>query len=171
MVIKLTSSFGTGSEIETKTPSLILQEYIQNNWPVLPADPLLPKKADIDFGAHPNRTNRSTTLRVYPVIYMENMLLGGQDYQYRVPLSIDIYLRDGDAESERREPTSLVKIQLYLREFLSINRLGLRNKGINNMVVTEVNPLGKDPDVESGQNWWHTVVTVVANYWMRLRDV
>lgn len=170
MTIKLTSSFGVGSDIETETPSRILQTYIASNWPAASVNGL-PAKANIDFGAFPNRTNKAITLRTYPIIYMERMLLGGQDYQYRVPVAIDIFLRDNTAEAQRREPTSLVKMQQYIQEFLKVNRLGLRSKGINNMSITEVNPLGRDPDNEGDQTWWHLVMNVVLNYWMRLKDV
>lgn len=166
---KLESSLGSGLEIENNTSARILQDYIEANWPTTtPSNPNLPVKSDIDFGASPDRTTKQVTLRTYTVF--QNMVsadIGVNYFAFDVPVAIDVFVRDVKASANRREPTKLVAIETYLRDYISTNRLGLRNKGINNMNVRTADYIQEPPDDEEDVVWYHLVVEVRMYYHMR----
>lgn len=167
---KLEAGLGSGLEIETNTSSRILQDFIELGWPAstLPNYPNLPLSSEVDFGAMPDRTIRGVTLRTY--ITYENVRaadIGSQFFSFDVPVSVDVFVRDVKASAERREPTALVAIDTYLRDYISTNRLALRSKGINNMMVSDINYISEPPDDEQDVVWYHLVVTVRMYYHMR----
>ena len=165
---KLQSGFGAGLEIETNTSSRILQNYIEDNWPTsVGSNPNLPLKADIDFGAMPDRTRLPITIRTYTIFSnILNADIGSNFFAFDVPVAIDIFVRDLKASAERREPTQLVAMETYLRDFISTNRLGLRGKGINNMGISSIDYIQEPPDDEQDVVWYHLVVTVRMYYHM-----
>lgn len=156
MTDKLVSGFGEGKEIEVNTSSRILQDYIRDNWTL--ANPAI---NEIDVGATPDRTIKPITLRTYTVFSnIVNADIGSNFFAFDVPVAIDVYVRDIKAMGERREPTKLVAIETYLRDFISTNRLGLRSKGINHMHVGTITYVEEPPDDEQDEVWYHLVVEV-----------
>lgn len=168
MSYKLQSGFGPGMEIETNTSSAILQDYVENNWPTTPtSNPNLPVKTSIDFGALPDRAIKPITIRTYTVFSnIRYADIGANFFGFDVPVSIDVFVRDIKASAERREPTALVAIEAYLRDFISTNRLGLRDKGINNFGISTVDYIQEPPDDEEDVVWFHLVIQVRIYYTM-----
>jgi hypothetical protein len=168
----LESGLGPGLEIETNSSSDILRDYIEANWPTtVGSNPNLPLKSSIDFGGSPDRTTKIITLKTYTIFSnIVNADIGGSFFSFDVPVAIDIFVRDTKASAERREPQSLVAIETYLRDFISTNRLGLRSKGINNMMVSTTDYIEEKPDNEQDVVWYHLVVTVRIYYHMRRVD-
>lgn len=168
MSYKLVSGFGEGMEIETNTSSAILLKYIEDNWPTVPTSNVnLPIKSNIDFGAMPDRSNKPITIKTYIVFSnIVNADIGANFFGFDVPVSIDVFVRDLSASSQRREPTQLVAIESYLRDFISTNMLGLRDKGINNMHISTVDYVESPPSDEQDVVWWHLVITCRIYYTM-----
>lgn len=168
MVDKLVAALGEGEEIETQTETQLLLDFIKQNWPISnPYITGLPVKSDIDFGASPDRTSKSITISTYRIF--SNVIdkdIGSYTYMFNIPIAIDIFVRDVTAQSERREPTKLTLIESYIRDFITGNRLGLRNKGINNMRLDNVEYVEEPPDDEKGNVWFHLVVSVRIFYHM-----
>ena len=162
MSYHLESSAGTGLEIEDNTPSRILQDFIRDNW----TNDTIPI-SDVDFGSIPDRTTKVLTVRVYPIIDFQRPDIGSTYFSFEVPVAIDVWCRDVSAQAERREPTLLVNMNTYLRDFISTNRLGLRSKGINNMTLEESRIIPDDPDDEQDTVWFHLVVQVRMKYYMK----
>lgn len=159
---KLQSGFGPGLEIETNTESRILQNFIEDNWDL---DSVPVEKAD--FGSTPDRTKLPITLRVYRIFSnVRNADIGSNFFDFDVPVAIDVFVRDLSAHAQRREPTLLVDIDTYLRQFISTNRLGLRSKGINHMNVESSDFIQEKGDDEKDQVWFHLVVQVRMFYHM-----
>jgi hypothetical protein len=163
MADKLISSV-PGAEIETKTEAKILLEFIKNNWALVDT-----AASTVDFGAHPSRTKKAITIncyRIYSNMYKESV--GGQVYGFSVPVAIDVYVRDIRAEGLRDEPApKLVTIDNYLREFILVNRLSLRNKGVNNITIERIEyPDEPAPTAgsEAQRVWYHLVVTARMYY-------
>lgn len=166
MADKLISSV-PGSDIETKTEAKILLDYIKNNWTLTGTT-----ASTIDFGAHPSRSKKAITIncyRIFSSIYDENV--GGQVYGFDVPVAIDVYVRDIKAEGLKDEPApKLVAIDNYLRQFISVNRLGLRNKGINNMMISRIEyPDEPSKSITGEQTVWYHLVTQVRLYYNMFR--
>lgn len=153
---KLVSGY-PGSEIETNTEAKILLAFIKESWNLasIPA-------IRIDFGAHPTRTVKDTTLNTYRIISnIYDADVGSHVYKYDVPVAIDVYARDAKAVGKRDNPSPrIVAIEVYLRDLISTNRTTLRSKGINNMMVTSVR-YPDEPRDESAQQsvWYHLIVT------------
>lgn len=165
---KLQSGFGSGMEVETNTASAILLDYIEDNWPTtVGSNPNLPLKQSIDWGANPERARLPITLKTYTVFSnIRNADIGGNFFVFDVPVSIDIYARDISASAQRREPTALVAIESYLRNFISTNMLSLRDKGVNNMGISTIDYIEESPNDEQDVVWFHLVVTVRMYYSM-----
>lgn len=168
MTEKLVSGFGEGEEIETQTESELLLAYLKNNWPTeTPYLVNLPINSNIDFGTSPDRTNKSVTLNVYRIF--SNVIdkdIGSYTYMFDVPVAIDVFVRDITAQAQRREPTALVAIEMFLRDFIANNRLGMRDKGINNMRLIGSEYIEEPIDDGNDTVWYHLVVTVRIYYHM-----
>lgn len=165
----LRAGLGAGLEIETNTESRILQDWIEIGWPTSsPAEyPGLPAKADVDFGAYQERIVKPVTLRTYTVF--SNIIeidIGHNMIKYNVPVAVDVYVRDIKASAERREPTKLVAIETYIRDYISTNRLGLRSKGIHNIELDDITRVEEPPDDEEDVVWYHTVFQVRMHWHM-----
>lgn len=159
---KLISGFGSGKEIESNSSSRILQDYIKNSWSSV--DVLA---TDIDFGASPDRTNKAITLLVTRTIdHVTTKDIGSHMFGYEVPMSVDVWVRDTSAQAQRREPTRLVQIDTYLRDFISTNQIGLRSKGINYMEHEGSMIVPDQPSDEKDTGWYHLVVGVRLYYTM-----
>ena len=124
----------------------------------------------IDWGAHPSRTTKGITINCYRIfsnIYDKDV--GSHVYYFDVPVAIDIYLRDIKAEGQKNEPSpKLVKIENYLRELILTNRMSLRSKGINNIMITNSQYPG-EPAPEGAEQqkvWYHLVTEVRLRYHM-----
>jgi hypothetical protein len=156
MVDKLISGFGEGKEIEVNTSSAILQQFIKDNWNLLDPD-----TTEIDWGGSPDRTVKPITIRTYTILSnILNADIGSNFFAFEVPVAIDVFVRDIKAMAERREPTKIVAIETYLRDFISTNRLALRDKGINHMHIGTVNFVDEPADDEQDEVWYHLVVEV-----------
>jgi hypothetical protein len=170
MTEKLISGLGSGLEIEVNTASTILLEFIKNGWPAtveVNPNPILPLKASVDFGATPDRTSKGVTLTTYVIFSnIYNSDVGSRVFGFDIPVAIDIFVRDITAASKRIEPPVLVAIETYLRDYITTNRLALRNKGINNMNVSSVEAIPEPPSDENDVTWFHMVVTVRMYYHM-----
>lgn len=163
MVDKLISSI-PGSEIESKTEAKILLNSIKDNWALTGT-----AASTVDFGAHPSRSKKAITIncyRIYSSMHHENV--GGQVYGFNVPVAIDVYVRDIKAEGLRDEPApKLVAIDNYLREFILVNRLSLRNKGVSSMTIDRIEYPDEPAPTSGGEAqrvWYHLVVTVRMYY-------
>jgi hypothetical protein len=162
---KLQSGY-PGTEIETNTEAKILLAFIKDNWD-LNSVPV----AKIDFGAHPTRTNRDNTLNTYRVISnIYDADVGAHVYKFDVPVAIDVYVRDAKSIGLRNNPSPrLVNIETYLRNFIAVNPLGLRSKGVNNMMLTTVRYVEEPRDEISSQNVWYHLVMIVRMYFHMFR--
>ena len=163
---ELKSGLGPGLDIEQDSASKILQDYIKLNWPTVQTNPDLPLQDKIDFGAWPDRTNKTITLRCYRVVTnVYDQDVGSHMYAFDIPVAVDIYLRDIKAPGLRQESLRLIAIETYLRDFTILNRLGLRDKGVDHidLVNSEVIP---EPLNETSEVWFHLVVTIRMYYWM-----
>lgn len=155
---KLISGISPGSEIETGSERNILLDFIKNNWNM--SGEFATEK--IGWGAHPSRTTKAITLNVYRVTSnIRDKNVGSSCYYFNVPLAIDVYARDIKAEGLKDEPSpKLIQIENYLRELILTNRIGLRNKGINNiMLESPVYPEEPAPEgAELQRVWYHLVM-------------
>lgn len=155
-----------GSEVETNTEAKILLAFIKNNWDLsgVPA-------IRIDFGAHPTRTTKDTTLNTYRIISnIYDADVGSHVYRFDVPVAVDVYVRDAKAVGLRNNPSPrLVSIETYLRNFFSVNRLGLRDKGINNISLSAVRYPQEPSDEYTGQSVWYHMIMTVRMYFHMFR--
>lgn len=165
MVEKLVSPFGNGLDIETKTAARILQEFLLANW-----DNTTITASQIAFGAWPDRNQgKSITLRCYNIISNEDFAaLGGTTYKYNIPVAIDIFTRDPSAMAQAKEPSSLVTLDNYIRNFIVKHRVGLTGKGIDYIIRenSQLVPVG-----ESEDDWFHLVIQVRMVYYLYWKDV
>lgn len=133
-----------------------------------------PNASKIDFGATPNRTKKGITLRCSsPVTEVEEEDITGLVFKFEQRVVIDVYVRDIKGEGKRlgREPDDLVAIEKYLVDFLAINRLALKDEGIQYMEVLNTQTLAEIPGGEENQQlWYHMIVTLVLHYWMRATE-
>lgn len=153
-----------GSEIETNTESKILLAFIKNSWDLASVPAIR-----IDFGAHPTRTVKDTTLNTYRIISnIYDRTVGSQAYKYDVPVAIDVYVRDAKAVGKRDNPSPrIVSMEIYLTNLIQVNRVALRDKGINHMEVTGIRYLAEPTDEAASQSvWYHLLITVRMIYYL-----
>lgn len=165
---KLVSGVAPGSEIETGSERNILLDFIRNNW-TLDGEFATEK---IGWGAHPSRTTKGITLNVYRIYSgIKDKNVGSSVYYFNVPVAIDVYVRDIKAEGQRNEPSpKLITIENYLRELILTNRLGLRSKGINNiMLESPVYPEEPAPEGSELQRVWYHLVMQCRLYYHMFR--
>jgi len=164
---KLESGLGAGLDIEQDSASKILQDYIKDNWPdTVQSNPDLPVKDRIDFGAWPDRTNKTITLRCYRVVTnVYDQDVGSHMYHFDIPVAVDIYLRDLKAIGARQESVRMIAIENYLRDFITLGRLALRDKGVDHIDLVNSEVIPEPPD-QISEVWFHLVVTVRMYYWM-----
>lgn len=119
--------------------------------------------SDIDFGATPDRTNKSITLRCTTLKEeIKEMGVGAFIYTILVPVSIDIYQRRRVLPGLREESQSLIDIEKSLVNFFAINRLSLQQYGINHAQVRSI-----QTTLDDTEEWYHTKVIVDTFYQMR----
>lgn len=163
---KLVSGNTPGLEIETGSERNILLDFIKNNWTM--TGEFATEK--IDWGAHPSRTTKGITLNVYRIFSsIRDKNVGSSVYYFNVPLAIDVYARDIKAEGLKNEPSpKLIEIENFLRELILTNRIALRNKGINNiMLENPVYPEEPAPEgAEMQRVWYHLVMRCRVLYHM-----
>lgn len=160
---KLVAGLGEGLEIETNSESAILLNFIRDNWDL---DGLAASK--VGFGSYPDRTKLPVTLRTYRIYSnIRDADVGSKTYRFDVPVAIDIYVRDVTASAQRREPNVLISIETYLRQFISTNRLGLRDKGINNIQLVTAEYLNEPVSSTKDEVYYHLVMTVRMYYHMQ----
>lgn len=163
---KLISGIAPGGEIETGSERNILLDFIRDNWDMSGEF----ATENIGWGAHPSRTTKAITLNVYRIISsIRDKNVGSNCYYFNVPLAIDVYVRDIKAEGQRNEPSpKLIEIENYLREFILTNRITLRSKGINNIMLE--NPVYPEEPAPEGSEyqkvWYHLVMNVRLLYHM-----
>jgi len=123
----------------------------------------------IDFNASPDRTNKTITLKVIPLVQrIEDAAIGGSTYDFNIPLMINIYQRSIDAESGRKpDITHLKEIENYLLDWFVMNRLSLIDDGISNLQIKNIYTFGEDRNIVSGQVWFRLAVLVDVHYWMK----
>lgn len=167
MADKLVSGIAPGSEIETGSERNILLDFIRDNWAMEGSEFASER---IGWGAHPSRTTKGITLNVYRIFSnISDKNVGSNCYYFNVPLAIDVYLRDIKAEGLRNEPSpKLIQIENYLREFILTNRIALRSKGINNIMLE--NPTYPEEPAPEGSEtqriWYHLVMQCRLFYHM-----
>lgn len=147
----------SASDIETKTESKILLDFIKANWTMDGT-----AVSSIDFGAHPSRTTKGRTINCYRIFSnVRDDNVGATVYAFDVPVALDVYVRDVKAAGMKDVPApKLVAIVSYLRDFVSANRIALRDKGINNMMMTRI----EYPDEPADSAWHHAVLQVRIYY-------
>ena len=123
----------------------------------------------IDFNTTPDRTNKTITLKVVPLITtIDDAVVGGSTYDFYIPLMINVYQRSIDAESGRKvDLTHLKDIENYLVEWFVMNRLSLVDDGISNLQIKNIYTFGEDRDVVKGEIWFRLAILVDIHYWMR----
>jgi hypothetical protein len=134
----------------------------------------LPVADKVDFGTTPQRTKKAITLRCStPNTDVREQGLSGLTNKFEQRVIVDIYARDIKAEGIRqgREPADLVAIEKYLVDFLAINRLALKDEGIQYMQVVNSQTFAEIAGGEEKQQvWYHTRVTVILHYWMKVME-
>lgn len=167
MAERLQSGIAPGSEIETDAEKTILLDFIRDNWSMTDVGFTSDR---IDWGAHPSRTTKGITLNCYRIFgNIRNKDVSSHCYYFDVPLAIDVYLRDAKAEGSKDEPSpNLIKIENYLREFILVNRMTLRSKGVNNIMLDNAVYPADRGGAESDQQkvWYHLVMQVRMVYHM-----
>lgn len=123
----------------------------------------------IDFNASPDRTNKTITLKVIPLIArIEDAAVGGSTYDFNIPLMINVYQRSINAQPGRKaDIMHLKEIENYLLEWFVMNRLSLVDEGISNLQIRNIYSFGEDRDVVKGQIWFRLSIIVDVHYWMK----
>lgn len=153
-----------GSQIETDSEKNILEDFIKSNW-TMTGEFAIDK---VDWGAHPSRTTKGITIKCYRILSnIRARDISSHVYYFDVPVAIDVYVRDTKAEGQKNEPSpKLIQIENYLRELLLTNRISLRSKGINNIMLTSMtHPEEPSPEGSELQRvWYHLVCEVRVQY-------
>lgn len=119
--------------------------------------------SDIDFGATPDRTNKAITLKCTTLeSEIRKESVGGHSYEFIVPVSIDVYQRMREILGSRGEPHNLVEIEKSLVNHFAINRLSLRDDGVNNIKIRSVQTFLDAVHEE----WYHLQMIVDMHYQM-----
>lgn len=164
---RLQSGIAPGSDIETDAEKKILLDFIRDNWNMI-GDEFASSR--IDWGGHPSRTTKGITLNCYRIFSnVRNKNISSHCYYFDVPVAIDVFLRDIKAEGMKNEPSpKLVQMETYLREFILVNRITLRSKGINNIMLTSATyPADRGGEELNDQKvWFHLVMEVRLIYHM-----
>ena len=161
-----------GSQIETGSEKTILLDFIKENWIMDVVNGPAFESANIDWGAHPSRTTKGITINCYRIFSnIRDKDVSSHVYYFDVPVAIDVYLRDVKAEGQRNEPSpKLILIENYLREFILTNRITLRSKGINNIMLSNVTyPEEPAPEGSEIQRVWYHMVAEVRMYYHMFR--
>lgn len=150
--------------VEQSSEASILSKFIKNNWSLasIPA-------SSIDWQAHPSRTTKAITLNCYRIISnIYDKDVGSHAFYFDVPVAVDVYVRSapnrGKKDTVEQPEPKIVQIDNYLREFISVNRCGLRNKGVNNIMISRIQY--PDEPAETQSVYYHLVTTVRMSYHM-----
>jgi hypothetical protein len=165
---KLQSGLSPGEPtgIEVRTEAKILQDFIKENWNLPGID-----VSTVDWGAHPSRTTKAITLNCYRIISnIYDKDVGSHAYYFDVPVAVDVYVRSapnrGRKDTVEQPEPKIVQIDNYLREFINVNRCGLRSKGVNNIMLGRIEYPDEPADT---QNIWYHLVSTVRMYFHMFR--
>lgn len=157
MTENLVAGLGSGLDIETNTESMILLDFIRDNWTL--ADPAA---AAIDFGASPKRTTKDVTLNCWRrSSIITDQAVGATSYKFNVLVAVDTYMRETASPGLKDAPARLMAVESYLREFFALNRIGLWDKGIKSISLERI----ENPPDPSGY-WYRSLLSVRCVYSM-----
>lgn len=159
---------GVADGVEGRNEARILLDFIKNNWTL--TDNLATDK--VDWAGHPSRTIKAITINCYRIfsnVYDKDV--GSHAYYFDVPVAVDVYVRDAPARGKKDDvdqpSPKLVQIDNYLRQFILVNRIGLRDKGVNNIMLSRVRYPDEPPDATGGDLVWkHMLAEVRLSYHM-----
>jgi hypothetical protein len=88
----------------------------------------------------------------------------GNVFDYEVPVTIEVYLRDNTAIAERREPLQLIEIEKFLIELFTTSKYDLQNDGISHIMIksTMIRPV--DQFMNKLGNWYKLDVDILVVY-------
>lgn len=155
--------------IRTDDPSNIVRNWIKTNWAV---SGIAANLVDFEF-IHQDKQweGKDYVLNFYSEpISMVDFEVSPQAKEYRTRVMVDIWVNDADSYAKGIISPDLIKIYLWIIDYVNVNPLGLNSAGISSIECENQGryfQFGPSDDA----NWYHYALPLIAWYVMTKQSV